>query len=296
MNIDFELYRIFNEVANTGNITLASERLHISQPAVSKSIKNLESQLGGPLFVRTKKGVILTEEGKEFHRYINTAIDYIRNAEHKFTDMVNLDSGIIRIGISRSLMRFYLLPYLKKFRTLYPHIKIEISTNKASELIHLLNNGLIDFIIANLPMSKDGDFVTTKLMDIQDIFVVSRNYNIDKYDIKLDDLPNYSLILQPKGNNTRDYLDNFLSKNNIYLEPEMTLASYGLVEDMTKIGYGIGYLVEDFIKDDLDKGNLIKIHTTPSIPPRSIGLIEKRNSIPSFASKKLIDLLIKKEQ
>ena len=64
MNIDFELYRVFNEVANSGNITAAAEKLHISQPAVSKSIKSLENQLGGALFIRTKRGVTLTEEGK----------------------------------------------------------------------------------------------------------------------------------------------------------------------------------------------------------------------------------------
>jgi len=63
MNIDFELYRIFYTVANHKNITKASFELNISQPAISKSIKNLEEQLGGNLFVRTKRGVILTEEG-----------------------------------------------------------------------------------------------------------------------------------------------------------------------------------------------------------------------------------------
>ena len=84
MNIDFELYRVFYTVANNGNITKASEELNISQPAISKSIKNLEEQLGGNLFVRTKRGVILTDEGKEFYSYIKQAIEYINNAENKF--------------------------------------------------------------------------------------------------------------------------------------------------------------------------------------------------------------------
>ena len=70
MNIDFELYRIFYTVANNGNITKASMELNISQPAISKSIKNLEEQLGGQLFIRTKRGVNLTDEGKEFYNYI----------------------------------------------------------------------------------------------------------------------------------------------------------------------------------------------------------------------------------
>jgi len=85
MNINFELYRVFYTVANTGNITKAAEELMISQPAISKSIKNLEEQLGGQLFIRTKRGVILTDEGKEFYNYIKQAMEYIYNAENKFT-------------------------------------------------------------------------------------------------------------------------------------------------------------------------------------------------------------------
>ena len=95
MNIDFELYRIFYVVANNGNITKASNELNISQPAISKSIKNLEMQLGGKLFIRTKYGVNLTEEGKEFYSYIKHAIEYIDNAENKFSQLINLETAVL---------------------------------------------------------------------------------------------------------------------------------------------------------------------------------------------------------
>ena len=144
MNINFELYRIFYVVANNGNITKASEELNISQPAVSKSIKNLEDQLGGPLFVRTKRGVILTEEGKEFYEYIKHAMEYINNAENKFTDLINLETGCIKIGVSTTLTKEFLLPYLEKFHELYPKIDIQIMTYLTSDLIPKLRNGLID--------------------------------------------------------------------------------------------------------------------------------------------------------
>ena len=88
MNISFEYYRIFYVVAKYGNITKAADELMISQPAISKCIKLLEDQLGGQLFIRTKRGVVLTEEGKEFYKYIKHAIEYINNAENKFTEMI----------------------------------------------------------------------------------------------------------------------------------------------------------------------------------------------------------------
>lgn len=291
MNIDFELYRVFNEVANAGNITAAADKLHISQPAVSKSIKSLENQLGGSLFVRTKRGVNLTEEGKELHSYIKLAIEHIRNAENKFTDMVSLNTGLIRIGISRTLVKEYLLPYLEDFHKLYPNIKIEIVTNKASELIPKLRDGLIDLIIANLPIKKYNDIDIYNLKEIQDIFVVSKKFNMGTNVINLSDLNKYPLILQPKGTNTRDFLDSILGKYDIYLEPEMCLASYGLVQDMTTIGFGVGYVVKEFVQDKLKSGELIELKIYPKIPSRYIGLITKKDVIPSFATNKLISML-----
>lgn len=295
MNIDFELYRVFNEVANSGNITAAAEKLHISQPAVSKSIKSLESQLGGALFVRTKRGVILTEEGKELHTYIKLAIEHIRNAENRFTDMINLNTGLIRIGISRTLVKEYLLPYLEEFHKTYPNIKIEIFTNKASELIPQLRNGLIDLIVANLPVKKYKDIDVYNLKKIQDVFVVNKKFNIESKVIDLSDLNKYPLILQPKGTNTRDFLDSVVSQYGVYLEPEMCLASYGLVQDMTTIGFGVGYVVKEFVRDELESGELVELKTNPKIPSRYIGLITKNDIIPSFATNKLIEMLKKNQ-
>ena len=135
MNINFELYRIFYVVANHSNITKASEELNISQPAISKSIKNLEDQLGGNLFIRTKRGVTLTEEGKEFYNYIKQAMEYINNAEKKFTNLINLETGCIKIGINTTLTKEFLLPFLEEFHSLYPKIDIQIITGLTTELI-----------------------------------------------------------------------------------------------------------------------------------------------------------------
>ena len=84
MNVDFELYKIFYTVANTKNITKAAKELCISQPAISKSIKNLENQIGGKLFIRTKRGVSLTDEGREIYKYVKIGVEALYNAENKF--------------------------------------------------------------------------------------------------------------------------------------------------------------------------------------------------------------------
>ena len=105
MNIDLELYRVFYTVAKHKHMTKASEELHISQPAISQSIKKLEDQLGGTLFLRSNKGMELTEEGKMFYEYVKGALELINNAENEFTSFKDLSKGEIKIGCSTTLTK-----------------------------------------------------------------------------------------------------------------------------------------------------------------------------------------------
>ena len=295
MNIDFELYRIFYCVANNGNITKASEELNISQPAISKSIKNFEEQLGGQLFIRTKRGVILTEEGKEFYNYIKQAIEYINNAENKFTDLINLETGSIKIGISTTLTKEFLLPYLEKFHSLYPKIDIQIATNLTAELFLKLKNGLIDIVILNLNEKNYGnDIEIIKCRKINDCFVVNSNYKeLLNKKISIKELNNYPLILQAKGSNTREFLDNFAKANNVILKPNIELAGYTLVVEFAKIGWGIGYATKDYIKKQLNNKELFELKLKEKIPSRYIGIALSKSHIPNFSTKKLIEIITK---
>ena len=295
MNIDFELYRIFYTVANYENITKASEELNISQPAISKSIKNLENQLGGQLFVRTKRGVILTEEGREFYNYIKQAIEYISSAENKFTELLNLETGCIRIGISTTLTKEFLLPYLEEFHKLYPKIDIQIITNMSSELFSKLRNGLIDIIILNLNDKNYGhDINIIKCKKVIDCFVVNKTYNnLINREISIKELNKYPLILQSKGSNTREFLDNFAKENNTILKPNIELASYSLVVEFAKIGLGIGYATKEYVKEELKKQQLYEIKLKEKIPSRYIGIATSNRHLPNFSTKKLIEIINK---
>ena len=295
MNINFELYRIFYTVANHKNITKASKELNISQPAISKSIKNLEEQLGGQLFVRTKRGVILTEEGSEFYNYIKQAIEYISNAENKFTELINLETGCIKIGISTTLTKEFLLPYLEEFHRLYPKIDIQIITNISSELFSKLRNGLIDIIILNLNEKDYGqDINITKCKRITDCFVINKTYsNLINNEISIKELNKYPLILQSKGSNTREFLDDFAKKNNTILKPNIELASYSLAVEFAKIGLGVGYATKDYIKEELRNKQLYEINLKEKIPSRYVGIATSNKHLPNFSTKKLIEIIMK---
>lgn len=296
MNINLEYYKIFYEVAKEQNITKASENLHISQPAISKTIKLLEEKLGGTLFVRTKKGVTLTEEGKEFYSYITKAIEYINSAENKFSDLINLETGVIKIGINSTLTKEFLLSYLEIFNKLYPKIDIQITNGITSHLINELKNGLIDIVFLNLndkDYGNDIDIIECK--KIHDVFIASEKYSeLNNKVISLETLKNYPLILQAKGSNTRNFLDNFLKEKNITLKPNIELASYSLVTEFCKAGFGIGYAVKEFIQKDLNEGKIFSLKIKENIPERYIGFAISNKHLPSFSTKKLIEIVTNK--
>lgn len=296
MNVNFELYRVFYTVANTGNITKAAEELMISQPAISKSIKNLEEQLGGQLFIRTKRGVILTEEGKEFYKYISHALEYIYNAENRFTDLINLNVGTIKIGVSTTLTREFLIPYLEEFHEKYPKIDIEIITTLTSELIPKLKKGLIDVIIFNVANELiDKDIELIECASVQDCFVVNKKYkDLVNKKISLKDLNKYPLILQSKKSSTRLLLDNLTKEYNVILKPKMELASYFLVVEFAKIGLGIGYATKEYIKKELENKELYVLDIEENIPKKTIAIATSKTYLPSFSTKKLIEIITKK--
>ena len=292
MNVNFELYKTFYSVAKNQNITKASRELMISQPAVSKSIKTLEEQLGCSLFIRNKYGVTLTEEGKIFYENIKPAIEMIEHAEDTLQETLNLEYGTLSIGVSNSLTQNYLLPYIKKFHEKHPNIKIKISTSPTFQLITQVRNGLIDFIILNLPYKLPTDFKEERLKEIHDCFIANNTWkNLKNNTIQLEKLNNYPLILLAKGSNTRTFLDEICEEKNVFLSPEMELASYSLVVAFTKIGLGIGYATKEFIKQEMDSQELFEIKTDPMIPPRAIGITYLKQKQLNKASQTFLNLL-----
>lgn len=175
MEQNLNYYKIFYEVAKAGNISKAAEALYISQPAVSKSITKLEQSLNHTLFIRSKKGVKLTEEGQTLFRHLSSAFDSIETAEKTLKRIGQLGMGQLRIGVSTSLCKYILLPYLQDFIEENPHVKVSIECNPTYETIQLLQQGKIDIgLICETPLDKQFHFMP--LHSIQDTFITTQTY------------------------------------------------------------------------------------------------------------------------
>ena len=290
MNVDLELYRVFYTVAKHKHMTKASEELHISQPAISQSIKKLEDQLGGTLFLRSNKGMELTEEGKMFYEYVKGALELINNAENEFTSFKDLSKGEVKIGCSTTLTKLVLINALKDFHLDYPNININITNDLTSNLINDLKLGKLDFVIFNESNIRETNLNLEKIKELKQGFI----YNPEFYDDNVntfEDLNNVPLILQKEDSNGRKLLDYIALQNNVKLVPKMEVVSQELITEFTNIGLGIGFVIIDLAKRNFK--NLKELNINKKIPNINIYLATNKSVSLTFASKTFIKYLKK---
>ena len=289
MNINFELYKVFYEVANSKSISKGAENLMISQPAVTQSIKTLESELGGKLFIRTPKGVILTNEGQELYNYIKDGMTYFINGTNKFMSLKHLDSGTLNIGSTTTISENYLMPYLKEFHELYPNININITNDLTDNLLKDLRNGNLDIVIMAIPKYDIKDLKIEYLTNLNDIFVCGEKYKNINFKT-INDLLKEDIILQKKPSVTRNNFDDYIKENNLNFTPKIEVVSHNLLIKLIENNFGIGLATKEYIKDKLNS-TLFEIKIPTSIPKRQLGFATKKDTYPSFTTKQFIDLI-----
>lgn len=295
MESNLELYKVFYTVASCGNISLASEKLFISQPAVSKTIKKLESIIGVTLFWRNSRGVRLTEEGKILFEYAERALNEISVGEKVLEKLKKKEQGTIKVGVSTILCKHFFIPPLQRFMKDYPNIEFKVTNKSTLETLKLIDQGALDLCI----VSEFGDlfqrdyFDFIKLAEVQDVFVASKDYletlNISE---NSDIFTCGTFMLLEKDNISRKYIDMYFSRNNIIVKPEIEISSMDLLTEFAKIGLGITVAIKDIILKDIEAGSLVEIPINPPIPKREIGVVYHKNIPLSLAAQKFLQYLI----
>ena len=255
MNISLEYYKVFYQAAATGSITMAAETLCISQPAVSQAVKHLERELETKLFLRTPKGVRLTREGELLYGYVKRGIESIRDGEEMLKQLKCLDTGVIRIGASDMTLQFYLLPYLEQFHEQYPKIKVMVSNGPTPETIEALENGAIDFGIVSTPFEGREEMRAVPVRQIENIFIAGSRFREQLEGRELDyrELKDYPCIFLEKKTSTRRFMDQYLEKEGVALEPEFELATSDMIVQFVKRNLGIGCLMSEFAREALER-------------------------------------------
>ena len=269
--------------SNTGNISKAAKELYISQPAISKSIQKLEENVGCKLFSRSSRGVVLTDEGKLLYEHVSEAFETLTMGEEKLKRSIELGVGPLKIGVSSTLCKYLLLPYLKEFIRQNPHISISISCQSTNDTLKLLEDNKIDIGLIGKPENLKNihfDF----LEEIEDIFVAAKDYlrNLKARGIQKDHiLQSSTLMLLDKNNMTRQYIDDYLQENQIIIKDSIDISDMDLLIDFARIGVGVACVIKNFVREDLENGTLVEIPLGFPIHKREVGFAYKTTTKPS---------------
>ncbi|MCD8123368.1 MAG: LysR family transcriptional regulator [Clostridiales bacterium] len=279
MDQNLSQYRIFYAVAKAGNISKAAKELYISQPAISKSVSKLEDSLNTTLFTRNSRGVQLTEEGRILYEHTKAAFEQLTQGEQELKRIREFHLGHIRIGVSNTLCRFIMVNYLKNFIEKYPHIRISIASQSTIHTISMLENEQIDIgLVARPSVHRNLSFLP--VMDIEDIFAATPSY-LENLRLRegrdCDVFQVGNIMLLDKNNGTRKYIDDYMAVSNITANSLLEVTTLDLLIEFTRIGLGIGSVIKEFVRDDLDSGRLVQLRLDTPIHKRTIGFAWQPN-------------------
>ena len=291
MSVKLELYRVFKEVAEVGNITAAAQALYISQSAVSQSIKQLENDLQTRLFSRNSRGVTLTAEGKMLYEYVRSAMGLLETGEEKLSQTRELQMGQLVIGASDTVTSQFLLPYLDGFHREHPAIHIQIISGRSHKVLGLLRSGKVDIAFASTPTDMTS-LETYPCFPTHSIFVAGAGYPCDfEHVYSLEEISAFPLILLERKASSRVFLEQEFLKAGVTLTPEIELSSRQLLVTLAGIGLGVAGVTLEFVRKDLESGDIRLLKTDFTIPERSVDMCTLKEVPPTAAATAFMEMV-----
>ena len=291
MNTDYNLYKIFLYLFEEKSISKTANKLYVSQPAISYSLKELETQLGYPLFYRNSKGIEPTMEAKELYSYVSFAFRILNDAEERIKNLNNLTVGCIRLGVAPYLGGAMVSDFILDFQKEYPGIQFQLVSKTMDEMIEMLDKRELDLIIGCSTSSLSKEIHKFAFSKLDTCFAFLKSSFQDKTIKDISDLNDYSLILPSRNSPLRNKLDEFMKTKNIDFSTSMEVDNFEFLYEMVSKGGGIGY----FMKDVLLKENEIssfEILSFDDLPKIDVFLFY-RDDFVNTATSKFIDLLKK---
>lgn len=281
--------KYFLIVAREENITRAAEILHISQPALSRQLMQLEEELGAKLFVRGKRNITLTDEGLYLRQKAQEIIDLTEKTEQEFARGLTSLSGVISIGMGETAASAYLADAVNEFCEEYPDVRFEIVAGNADGTKERLDKGLLDIGILLEPTDfSKYEFIRLPVKDTWGVVVPSKCNLCDKEYVTAEDLRDRRIFISNRAVNQSMFASWFgkhYNEKNIYLTVNL------LYNAAMFVAKGMGCAVT------LDGAALLYNHPDLSFRPlypkieQTSVLVWKKNQIASACATKFIEFL-----
>jgi len=289
--IDFNLeyYRAFYYVAQLHSITKAADALFLSQPAVTRSIKQLEECMRCRLFLRTSRGMQLTHEGDVLFTHVSKAFDELIAGEKELAFASNYAGGNLKIGATETALHYFLLPKIEEFRNNHPKVYVHVTGSSTPETLRMVREGKVDLAVAVSPISDGDDLTIVKISDFHDIFVAGPNYgDLKNRVLSTCELCEFSIATVEKGTSARSHIDRWFEEQGILFNPEYSVRTSTAVLPFAERNLAIGIVPSMFAQEPIQLGKIFQIETISQITPRHTLVIYKDDSHMSVLCREFI--------
>ena len=263
-NATFRQLRVFNEVARHLSFVRAAENLHLTPPAVTMQVKELEGHVGMPLFDRKGKQVSLTTTGEYMLVYARKILATVKDAEDAAARLQRAETGLLTIGFV-STAKYFLMNMLADFRNQHPGVDIQILVGNREQLVSMLQNSEVDIAVMGRP-PKELQTRAEPFAAHPHVFVSAVDHPLAQRDhLRVEDLRPFDFIVREKGAGTRAAMEKFFEDTHVAPRMKIELHSNEIIKQAVMAGLGLGFLSLHTIGLELEH-NLIRMLDVEGAP------------------------------
>jgi DNA-binding transcriptional LysR family regulator len=277
MALNLHLLRIFTVVAEHGSLSRAAQAMHISQPAVTKGVQELEKQVGVPLLERGARGVRLTEAGAGLQEHARAIFAAEGAAEDELRANRGLSGGTLRIGASLTIANYFLPPLLAAFHAQYPKLGLELSSHNTESIAALLLDYKLDIALVEGPVSHER-ILKRKWRDDELVVVAAANHPLaSRKRLKAADLNDAVWVVREPGSGTREVIEAALEERNLHWKHTLEINSTAAIKQTVASGLGLAMVSVVAAADQIQIGKLRVLPVTDLRVTRPLNLLTLKN-------------------
>jgi len=264
MNLTFRQLKVFEAVARNLNYTNAAKELHLSQPAVSMQIKQLEEQIDTPLIEKLGKKLYLTEMGLVMQDYARNTMQQLVDLEETVDQMKSMKRGHLKIAVA-STANHFVIRLIARFAKVYPKISISLDVTNRSSLLELLEKNECDFVIMGSP--PDGHSLQSAPFLENPLVVVANphHYLADKEHVSLEELSKEDFVVREQGSGTRSAAKRFFTEHDLNFKTKMNMSNNRAIKHAVEEGLGLAIVSVHTLEIEL-KAKTLKVLNVEGFP------------------------------
>lgn len=257
MSLNLHLLRMFATVVQTGSFSRAAELLNISQPAISKGVRDFELQVGCRLLNRTPKGVVPTAEGRALSRHAETLFAVERAAEEELSALRGLHNGSLRIGASTTIATYMIARYLGAFHRAHPGVDLHLVSANTRDIAEQMAAQDIDIGLVEGPIEERNIVAEPWRTDIMKLIVAPDHaFACTKEPIDPRQLDHEVVILREPGSGSREVVTQALAAHGIEPLRTLEIGSTAAIKQVVAAGLGVSIVSAVSVKDQIQLGHL----------------------------------------